>query len=469
MIDDNRDPFSDRRASAPSDAPSGGPGWIGPAAAAVLLAVVAYGVVSSTIDTHKAPPTPAPRVVKPQFYVAVPPPGFLMYLAEQRGDGATHAADFADPGPAQLWATAGASASTGSWFVVSLGHRHATGANSYRTVVDDTEVTIEHDPPTGQARLSFTKDGQDFEITALGWLDRQLVRLVRSVSVHDAAIQFSDEFFTTDHKRVMFADPSTAIFGSPVARVAYATGLPPGLADTLTVTVSADDVVDSDNVTRFALSDVASFAMGDKTAIVGRSVLNPSVSIAQWRTDGRLITLQGNINSSPLQGIAESVHKSTDDEVHRSLDTTFASPLPGLQSAPSTIVGGSLADGTQWDIEVSARDANDETAGYLWWIGQPGDSGAPTERRTSLPGGAPTIETLVEHGRTYVLAKVPRSMNGAELHVNPTGLPSSVSPLLDIDPKLGDQFTATVFFQPVPFTAQILDGNGVAVASWPQL
>ena len=85
---------------------------------------------------------------------------------------------------------------------------------------------------------------------------------------------------------------------------------------------------------------------------------------------------------------------------------------------------------------MSARDANDETAGYLWWIGQPGDSAAPTERRISLPGGAPTIETLVEHGRTYVLAKVPRSMDGAVLHVNPTGLASSLSPLLDINPDL---------------------------------
>jgi len=469
MIDDNSDPFADRRASPPSDAPPSGPRWIGPAAAAVLLVVVGYGVVSSTIDSPKAPTPKAAQVVKPQFYVADPPTGFLMYLAEQRGDGDTHAADFAASGPAELWATPGASATTGSWFLVSLGHRHATGANSYRTVVDDTEVTIEHDPPTGQARLSFTKDGQAFEITALGWLDRQLVRLVRSVSVHDGVIAFADQFFTTDHKRVMSVDPSAAIFGTPVSRVLYATGLPTALADTLSVTVSSDDVADRDNVTRFALSDVASFAMGDKTAIVGRSVLDPSVSMAQWRTDGRLITLQGSIDSSPLQGIAESVHKSTEDEVHRSLDTTFRAPLPGLQSPPSTIVAGSLPDGTRWDIEVSPRDPDDEAAGYVWWIGQPGDSGTPTETRASLPGGEPTIETLVEHGRTFVFAKVPRSVSGAQLHVDPTGLASTVSPMLDVDPHLGDLFTTTVFFEPVPFSARIVDGNGVTVATWPHL
>jgi hypothetical protein len=140
-----------------------------------------------------------------------------------------------------------------------------------------------------------------------------------------------------------------------------------------------------------------------------------------------------------------------------------------LQSPRSTIVAGSLPDGTQWDIEVSARDDADETSGYLWWIGQPGDSGVPTETRVSLPGGPPTIETLVEHGRTYVFAKVPRSIPGAELHVNPTGLASTVSPMLDIDPHLGDVFTATVFFEPVPFSARIVDGNGVTVATWPHL
>jgi len=469
MIDDNRDPFGDRRASPPSAATTtGGPRWIGPAAAVVLLAVVGYGVVSSTIESHKSPSTPQ-QLAKPQFYVASPPAQFHMYLAEQRGDGDTHAADFADPGPAQLWATDGASATTGSWFVVSLGHRHATGANSYRTIVDDIEVTIEHDPPTGQARLSFTKHGQAYEITALGWLDRQLVRLVRSIDVNNAGIQFSDDFFVTDHKRIMFADPAAALFGVPLARVGYTTGLPEGLAQNFAITVSSDDVPDEDNVTRFALSNVGSFEIGDTTAIIGRSAADPTVSIAQWRDDGRLITMQGNIDSTGMQAVAQTVHKSTDDEVHRSLDTTFATPLPGLQSPPSTIVAGTLADGTRWDIEVSPRNPADESAGYVWWIGQPGDSGPPTETRLSLPGGAPTIETLVEHGRTYVLAKVPRSVSGAELHVNPNGHASSVSPLLDIDPALGDRFTATVSFDPVPFTAHIVDGNGNTIASWPQL
>ena len=70
MIDDSADPFADRRAVAPTDAPAvGGPRWLGPAAAAVLLAVVGYGVVSSTIDSNKPPAPAAAKQAKPQFYV----------------------------------------------------------------------------------------------------------------------------------------------------------------------------------------------------------------------------------------------------------------------------------------------------------------------------------------------------------------------------------------------------------------
>ena len=65
--------------------------------------------------------------------------------------------------------------------VVSRGTHHSTGRNSYRTVVGDVTVVVEHDPASGQSRLSFTKNGESLEITSFGWADRQLLRLVKSV------------------------------------------------------------------------------------------------------------------------------------------------------------------------------------------------------------------------------------------------------------------------------------------------
>ena len=92
---------------------------------------------------------------------------------------------------------------------------------------------------------------------------------------------------------------------------------------------------------------------------------------------------------------------------------------------------------------------------------------ATSETRPATPGSGPTIDTFVEHGRTYVLASIPRSMDGAELHVAPTGLPSIVTRLYDVDSTLPGEFAASVFLEPVPFTARIIDANGTTVAFWP--
>jgi hypothetical protein len=468
MIDDDWDVFGDHSFNLPGR-DTGGSRWVGPAAAIALLAIVGYGIASpSATSTPTAAPT-IPGLIKSQYYVADPPTGFDMYLAESRDDGGSAARDLDNGGPAQLWATGDASASAGSWFLVSRGTHHATGENSYRTIVDGIEVVVEHDPPTGQSRLAFTKDGQPLEITALGWVDRQLVRLVRSVSVDDSEIRFSDRFFETDHKQVLDSDPSAALFGLPVTRVGYATGLPATLAQSFTITVGGDNIGDKSKVMKFALSNTTSFTVGDLTAVVGQSAADPTVEIAQWQDGDRLITMQGNIDAKEMEAIAATVHQSSKRSVHKQLDVSPPGNVAALQVPPKTIASGMLADGWPWRIQVSTRDSSSASDGYLWWIGQPGDSAQPTETRISLPTGKPTIETIVEHGRTYVLAKVPLSMTGAQLHVNPTGLPSTVAPLLAIDPSLADNFTATVFFEPVPFTAQIVDSSGATVVSWPTL
>ena len=193
------------------------------------------------------------------------------------------------------------------------------------------------------------------------------------------------------------------------------------------------------------------------------------MSIAQWRDDKRVITLQANLSASETQTIAETVHKSTDDEVHRSLDTTFSTPLPGLQSPRSTIVAGTLADGTRWDIEVSPRDPADESAGYIWWIGQPGDSAHPPRHVSACRAG---------HRRSRLSSSTVAPTYSPRCHDRwpapsctsaPTAWHRRCRRCSTSIPDLGDLFTATVFFEPVPFTAHIADGNGVTVASWPQL
>ncbi|MEY2415504.1 MAG: hypothetical protein QOH53_838 [Ilumatobacteraceae bacterium] len=472
MIDDDWDVFGDHSFDLSGNLASrdtGGSRWVAPAAALALITIVGYGIASPSATSTATPAPTIPGLIKTQYYVADAPSGFDMYLAEARDDGGAAARDLDESGPAQLWATSDASATEGSWFLVSRGSHHATGENSYRTTVDGIEVVIEHDPPTGQSRLAFTKDGHPLEIIALGWVDRQLVRLVRSVSVDDSEIRFSDRFFETDHKHILDSDPAAAMSGLPVARVGYTTGLPARLAKSFTITVGGDNISDRSKVLKFALSSTSSFAVGDLPAIVGQSVADPTVSVAQWRDGERLITMQGNVGPKQLESIAQTVHQSSKRSVRKQLDASKPPEVPALGVLPKTIASGTLGDGSPWTIQVSTRNPSNASDGYLWWIGQPGDSAQPTETRISLPTGKPTIETIVEHGRTYVLAKVPLSMTGAQLHINPTGRPSTVVPLLPIDPSLADNFTATVFFEPVPFSARIVDSSGATVATWPTL
>ncbi|MEP7113788.1 MAG: hypothetical protein ABI862_11010 [Ilumatobacteraceae bacterium] len=465
IIDDDGRAFFDSPPGPSINRTRGSSRWVGPVAAVTFLALVGYGVLSSATTNPPAPTTP---LTEPQYYVATAPTGFSMYLAEARGETGIDPAAFSDNAVAELWATSDASAVTGSWFVVSLGAQHSTGRNSYRTVVDGMEVVFEHDPESRQSRLSFTKSGYSTAITAFGWLDRQLVRLARSVNIDDSTIRFSDPFFTTDHARVLRADPETALFGLPVARVGYTTGLPTALAENFTITVSGDTVVDQAQVLKFALINTVRLTVGNLPAIVGQSSADARLTIAQWRDGERLITISGNLDEARLAAIARTVHESPSLTVRRALADSPGLPIAGpLQVEPKILVSGMLSDGWGWAIGVSAMNPADAEAGYLWWIGQPGDSDLPSETRPSLPGDAPRIDTLVEHGRTYILASVPRSMSGAELRVAPTGLPSIVTKLHEVDPTLPGEFAASVFLQPVTFTARIVDADGTTVAFWP--
>ncbi len=478
IIDDDDDDGFSAHPAPRTRAPEVRRRWIGPAAAATLLAVIGYGVISSAISSRapKASPptttfsptttvssTPTASIISPQYYVADPlPTGFTMHFAETLGMGG-NTADFTDSTTAQLWATDGATANSGSWFIVSRGTHHSTGRNAYRTVADGTNVVVEHDPASGQARLSFTKDGDGLEITSFGWADRQLLRLVESAYVSDSAIQFHDPFFVTDHKPLLFTDPSTALYGLPVAWVGYTTGVPATLAQSFTITVAGFPRSNRDMAVRFAMTDIAPIAVGDVPGIIGMSAVEPELTILQWQDGDRLITMRGNLPRQQLADIAQTVRPGATEDVEQQVrpDQPEVSVLTGEQH---TVASGWL-DGP-WIVQVSTAP-DDATNWFVWWIGQPAANSTPSASRLSLPGPGPIIETLVDHGRTYVLARVPRSMTGARLEVNPTGLASVDLAFVDVDAGMADEFAAYAFTQPVPFTAQIIDGNGQTVTSWP--
>ncbi len=485
IIDDDLDVYRGGVGPTTHEAISdGGRRWAGPVAAFVLIAIIGYGAITSSNSSGASKGTPVPtstpvtttassttetvpavNLVSPQFYVANPTPtGFTMHFAETLGMGG-NTADFTDTNTAQLWASDGATATSGTWFVVSRGTHQATGRNSYRTLAGDVIVVVEHDPASGQSRLSFTKDGESFEITAFGWADRQLLRLVKSVWLANSKIQFQDPFFLSDHKLILDADPPSALYGLPVAWVGYTTALPAALAaQSFTITVAGYPTANRDIAIRFALTDVSPITVGSLAGIVGRSAADPRQVIVQWRDGDRLISVRGNLPLVPLVAIAQTVHAAPDDAVQEVASSAQSIP-PAIDAQQYTVGSGWL--GGPWIVQVSTTSPTAPPEWFVWWIGQPGATSTPSEARLSITDPGPSIETLVEHGRTYVLAKVPRSMTGATLQVNRNGQPPVQLAVRDVDAGLSDEFAAYAFAEPVPFTAQIVDAGGTTVANWP--
>lgn len=478
LIDDDA-PSDHGFPHAPATPHDRGPRWVGIIVTLALVAAIGYGVISSAISSNAARKQPPPtttlaptststaaravKLVSPQFYVPDQvPPGFTMHFAETLGMGG-NTSDFVDSGTAQLWATPGANATTGSWFVVSRNTHHITGRNAYRTVADGVVVLVEHDEVSGVARLSFTKNGDRLEITAFGWADRQLLRLAHSVYVADDEIRYDSPFFTTDHKKMLDADPSTAIYGLPVAWVGYTTAVPAGLADNFTITVSADPGVDRDIAARFALTHLGEIGSSGFTAMIGQLASDPSTTVIQWHDGERLITLRGNIDVSVLQSIALGIHPS-DNTLVRAQVNPNPPAVPSMEGEPRPVSSGWL-DGP-WFAEV-ASGAGGASDWFVWWIGQPSPTGPPSESRVFSEGPSPRIETVVNHGKTYVLAKAPRSMSDAVLHVNRNGLPSIDIDFVDVGADAPDLFAAFAFVEAVPFSAQIVSGGGTA-AAWPR-
>jgi hypothetical protein len=400
-----------------------------------------------------------PTLVSPQFYVAATvPDGFTMHFAETLGIGG-NTAEFVNSDAAELWATQGATSTSGSWFVVSAGTHHATHHNAYRTTVPGLPVTVEHDPVSQQTRLSFDKDGEGIEIVAFGWADRQLLRLAHSVSLVSGQFRYNDQFFDTDHTLLMRADPSTAVYGLPVAWVGYTTGVPAALAENFTITVSGDPGTQWDIARRFALLPTSAVSLGRTPATAGRLATDPNTTVIQWRDGPRLVTLRGNVDLDRLREIAASVHPADSAAVTAAVDPDPPA-APVSWGTPIPVASGPAAD--PWSISVAGLQTQ-QTRGSMWLLGT--TNGPATAYRSA--GEQAAIETYADDQRTYVMARAPRAAGPLVLEINPTGAPTVSVPMTDVDPTSADTFAAYAFSNPVPYAAQILGDGRTVLASWP--
>ena len=480
IIDDDTDAFGDRSRDV-GTGDEGGPRWIGPVAAVALLGLVGFGVATSTSDTPKAapvtstsiaapttvavsaPPTTVPAPPAIPFYAADPPREFTVQSAASGQFGNDFGlVDY------ELWATADASATTGSWFSIetSPGASTVYAANSYRLQAGDRSIAMSHSAG-GHVLTQFTTNNHvGVTIASFGWSDDDLLRLVASVQADPQGLGFTDSWFTADHQLISSVQPWLAVRGLPVEQVTYRSSS--NFNDAVVVTVAEpalERVGGSDNdrqvALRFLLDRNTPFTVDGHSAVAGTVIGEGSYSIATWTAGDYIVTVGASLPVSELITIARTVHEVDAPEwagmqfqaKRRSTSTT-----PSTVTTATPVASGTDASSAPWTISAAMKLGDQPQILWSW----------DTRIGSTTPLDTVQINTVVDEQRTYVLVDLPRIVSeSAELRVQHDGLDPVVVPFRDTDPSLDRTFAADAFSEPGPYTAQVVAADGTVLAEWP--
>lgn len=485
IIDDDIDVFGDR-ASHTLIADSGGPRWVGPVAAAALVALIGYGVATSA-STSGAPkvapvtsstvaPTttaPAPTTTIPEplvpYYAADPPREYTVDHAEIQGRIAGNSAFF--PGGYELWATPGATATSGSWFSIESypgGNSFISAVDAYRVQTDNQSIAISH-TAFGQTIAQFSPNrSSSGTLTAFGLSDEEVVRLAESVS-DERPFELTDPSLLEGHQLLSSVQPWFAVQGSPVEQIFYtdSTDARNGIGVTVGLRPPASDggsTRDREIALRFFLDHATPFGVDGHLAVAGSIIGQVDYSIATWIAGDHIVTVSGTMPVPELISIARTVHQVSDDEwqgMKFQASSNKGNETFGAfdSTTPTPVSFGTDAEEDPWTVRASVASFGDQQQVNWEWSG----NGLSME----LDGTA-TINTVVEIGRTYVLADLPRTIaTTAQLQVTRAGLDPVVVPFTDTDAGLDRTFAAYAFSEPAPYTAEIIGPDGAVLATWP--
>jgi hypothetical protein len=491
IIDDGIDPFGDRTASTTIH-DTGGPRWVGPVAAAALIALIGYGVATSastsgvpkvtpapSTTTGSTPsttqPTPTTTLAAPPvpYYAADPPRQFVVQHAEiQERDPVLF-----DSGSYQLWVAPNSTANSGSWFSIEslrTGPQDNYLPNAHRLQTDEQSLAISH-TPSGQSITQFSIDSLiSITLTSFGWSDTDLVQLAQSIGIQNSTagndVTLTVSPLTIDHQMISSVQPSLAMEGLPVEFVYYVAGGDPNSYFSIAVAPrgrsdQGGSTLNRQIALRYALDHSTPFSVDGHVAVGGGVIGQPELSMATWIARDHIVTVSARMPVEQLIALAQTVHQVTPDEwagmkfqATRN-GTIFSDDYATTAPVPASF--GTDANGQQWTIRVGMSSFSNRQAVDWQW----NDSGY-----SELTESTARISTVVNDPRTYVLAELPRTVApGGHLQIARDGLDPVEVPFIDADPAFDRTFAAFAFSEPTPYTAQIVDLNGAVLASWPAL
>jgi len=486
IIDDDIDVFGDRGANTTIH-DTGGPRWVGPTAAVALIAIIGYGIATSasTSSVPKVAPAPSTTIAVPTttlpaptttdvpepvvpFYAASPPREFSIEYADIQSPDA----NYYGPGIYQLWATKDATAATGSWF--SLETYPATVSNvfavdAYRTQPDQMSIAISH-LPGGQTSAQFAPNGTStVTMTSFGLADPDVIRLAQSIDVVRSHVQFTDRAELADYRLLSTVHPWVALQGNPAEQVAYsdrndAFGGFAIVVSPRSASTTGGSTLDRQTALRFFLNGAAEFDVDGHIATAGEVIGQPGVAMATWIASDHIVTVTGMRPITDLIGIALTVHPVSAEQwagmqfqaTRHSADNNFGN----YEQTPFVPISfGTDANSDPWKVEVGIATFGDQRQVSWQW---------PAGGFSTRIDDTPKITTVVQDGRTYVLADLPRAVAPtAQLQILREGLEPVLVPFTDTDPSFDRTFSAYAFSEPVTYTAQIVYADGALIAAWP--
>ena len=483
IIDDDVDPFGDRTTNTTIH-DAGGPRWVGPVAAAALIALMAYGIATSASSnsaphvapvstTTPAPPTtrpaPAPTTTVPApvvpYYAADLPPEFSLQNAQI---GERPGSIFArSPGYYQLWATSGSTA----WFSIDTysGDAQIYAVDAFRVQAGSQSIAISHSS-SGRSIAQFTHGGSvGVTLTAVGWSDEALIGLAQAVTADQRAIHLNGRAIVDGYQMLSSVKPWLAVQGNPAEYVNYASGQDFRRGITLTVAPrppsnAGGDTFDRRIALHYFFDEPTTFDADGHVAVAGNVTGQGDFALASWIAGDHIVTISGSLPVQQLIDVARTVHQVTAHEwksmqseaAGHSSDNDFSSYT---QSPPAPVSFGTDAAAESWKVEVSMVTFAHQQA--ISW--QFDDNGFG-----SAADSTATINTIVDARRTYVVADLPRAVAAtAQLQISRDGLDPVLVPFNDAQPAFDRTFAAYEFSEPTTYTAQIIGANGAVLATWP--
>ncbi|MEP7113786.1 MAG: hypothetical protein ABI862_11000 [Ilumatobacteraceae bacterium] len=484
ILDDDTDAFGPRGPNATIH-DSGGPRWIGPVAAAALVAIIGYGVATSasTSSTPKVAPVDstiaAPTTTQPTTTTTIPEQLVPYYSADPPREYAVQYAEvqLEDPGyygggGYQLWAAPNSTATSGSWFSVEHypgGGQSIYAIDAYRIETDQQSIAVSR-MPSGQSVLQVTAGRQTATtLTAFGIGDDALIQLAGSITADRGNIEFSDPSLIAGYDMISTVPPWVAVQGNPVEQIYYAVGNNPIRGVGITVSLrhpSSEGSSDLDRQTalRFFLDHSTPVDIDGHVAVAGAVIGQQDYALATWAAGDHIVTVSGTMTVAQLIAIARTVHEVSTQEwsgmqfqaARHSQDNNFGDYE---QTDPVPVSFGTDANAEKWVVQVGiATFGNQEQVNWQWDL----NSFAAEIDDTAK------ISTVVDSQRTYVLAVLPRNVAPtAQLQVTRDGLDPVVVPFADTDPTFDRTFAAYAFSEPTGYTAQIIGADGIVLANWP--